>query len=177
LLQLFLGFVSAEQVLDEYIAVYSDLKSRPSAQPHQVENVSAWFHNHQLAVATEEQDFIHKGGDLIALVSKPKSPLQLLVEKCRPLVTCFMFRAKHREGQVDSQTTFYLSNKGLSAFTTFVIVFIGLCLLLGPMWSLQFMCDDVHRLELITGVVVVFTALLASATIAKPFEVLAATAA
>lgn len=163
--------------LDEYIASYAEIKSRPSAQSHQIENVEAWFHNHPLAVAVEEQEFVRTGIDVIALVSQPKSPLRRLVEKCQPLVTSTAFRVKHREGQVSSETTLYHSSKALDAFVTFMIIALGLLLLLGPMWSLQFIQDDVRRLGLITGAVLLFTAILASTTIAKPFEVLAATAA
>ena len=54
---------------------------------------------------------------------------------------------------------------------------LGLLLLLGPMWILQFMSQNTRRLGVITGFVLVFAALLVSATVAKPFEVLAATAA
>ncbi|KAH8881110.1 hypothetical protein GQ53DRAFT_832641 [Thozetella sp. PMI_491] len=162
---------------NEYISVYSDIKSRTSAQPHQVENVLAWFHNHPLAIATEEQDFVTKGADVITLVCKPKSPLQLWIEKCQPLVMSRMFRVKPRGGHVVSETTTYHSKQGLKAFATFIIVATGLGLLLGPMWALQFIQDDIRRLGLITGAVLLFTILVTSATIARPFEVLAATAA
>lgn len=163
-------------ILDEYIISYSDLKSKPTAQDHQIENIKAWFHNRPLAIATEEQEFINKPSDVIAVVSSPKTPLRFFLEKWQPLVTSRLFRAKHRDGNL-SQTTYYHSNKGLNAFTTFVIVTTGLLLLLGPMWILQFIEDNIRRLGVITGVVLLFTALLASSTIAKPFEVLAATAA
>ena len=50
-------------------------------------------------------------------------------------------------------------------------------LLFGPMWTLQFMRSDVKRLGIITGFTVLFTGILTGATTARPFEVLAATAA
>jgi len=163
-------------MLDEYITSYSGLKTKPTAQGHQIENVKAWFHNRPLAIATEEQEFINKSSDVIAVVSSPKTPLRFFLERWQPLVTSRLFRAKHRDGN-PSQTTYYHSNRGLDAFTTFVIVTTGLLLLLVPMWVLQFVENSIRRLGVITGVVLLFTALLASATIAKPFEVLAATAA
>lgn len=58
-----------------------------------------------------------------------------------------------------------------------VIITSGLILLLGPMWALQFVTDNIKRLVIITIFILVFTALLSSATVAKPFEVLASTAA
>jgi len=71
----------------------------------------------------------------------------------------------------------YLSNKRLDAVVFGVVISLGLALLLGPMWALQFVADGVKRLGIITGFILLFTGLLSSATIAKPFEVLAATAA
>lgn len=176
-LLLVVSFCITKGCADEYISVYSELKSKSSAQPHQVENILAWFHNHPLAIAAEEQGFVERGTDVISLSAKPKSPLQLWIEKCRPLVTSAIFRARHRDAHVASRTTIYHSNQGLSAFASFVIVATGLVLLLGPMWALQFIEDNIRRLGLITGTVLLFTALVASATIAKPFEVLAAAAA
>jgi hypothetical protein len=156
---------------------YAELKGRPSAKIYQIKNVEAWFDNHQFAIDAEEQEFVRKGNDVITLVSKPKSPLALLSEKCELLIAWSLFRSQPREGQASSQTTLYFSNRGLEAFVTFVIITVGLLLLLGPMWSLQFIQNNIQRLGLITAAIVLFTGLLASATIAKPFEVLAATAA
>jgi Family of unknown function (DUF6594) len=162
---------------DEYLVSYSQIKSWHSAQKYQVENVENWFWNHPRAIVDEEQEFIRKGGDIVALVTRVKSPLRLLLEKFRPLLKSRMFRVKSRADLVESVTTAYHSNAGFDAFVTSVLIFLGLVLLLGPMWTLQFVADNVKRLGIITGFVLVFTALLTSATVAKPFEVLAATAA
>lgn len=66
---------------------------------------------------------------------------------------------------------------GINTFVTVVFIILGVFLLLGPMWILQYMTDNGKRLKVITGFVLLFTSLLASATVAMPFEVLAATAA
>lgn len=51
-------------------------------------------------------------------------------------------------------------------------------MLVGPMWWLTFLTDNVKAsLGVVTGFILLFTVVLASATSAKPFEVLAATAA
>lgn len=52
-----------------------------------------------------------------------------------------------------------------------------LLLILGPMWALQCVGDNVKRLMIITGFITLFTAVFASAIVTKSFEVLAATAA
>lgn len=50
-------------------------------------------------------------------------------------------------------------------------------MLLTPMWILQALHNDNAKLAVITAFVVVFLGLVAYATVAKPFETLAATAA
>lgn len=53
----------------------------------------------------------------------------------------------------------------------------GLAMLIGPLWILDSISNDSKkRLGVITAFVVAFTVLLSSVTVAKHFEVLAATA-
>lgn len=156
---------------------YSQIRSWRSAQKYQVENVEAWFWNHPTAIVNEEQEFIRKGGDVVALVPRVKSLLRLLLEKFQSLLTSSLFRSKTRAHQVQSATTSYYCNTKFDAFVSAVLVIFGLLLLLGPMWILQFMTDNTKRLGIITGFILLFASLLVSATVAKPFEVLAATAA
>lgn len=156
---------------------FSQVKSWRSAQDYQIKNVENWFYNHQHAIDAKEQEFVRMGGDVIALVRRIKSPLSLILERCHPLVLSRIFRIKTRADQVQSTTTNYYSNTGFDAFVTFIIISIGLLLLFGPMWWLQFVANDVKRLGIITGFVLLFASLLTSSTVAKPFEVLAATAA
>ena len=57
---------------------------------------------------------------------------------------------------------------------------LGVAMLVGPLWWLQYLSaknNTEHRLAVITGFLVVFTILLSILTVARPFEVLAATAA
>ena len=156
---------------------FSQIRTRRSAQKYQIENIEAWFWNHPTAIAKEEQEFVRKAGDVVALVARVKSPLRLLLEKFRSVLTCSMFRAKQRTDQVQSFTTSCYSNAKFDAFVTAVLIFSGILLLLGPMWTLQCMTNNTKRLGVITAFILLFTSLLASATVAKPFEVLAATAA
>ena len=156
---------------------FSQIRTRRSAQKYQIENIEAWFWNHPTAIVKEEQEFVRKAGDVVALVARVKSPLRLLLEKFRSVLTCSLFRAKQRTDQVQSPTTSYYSNTKFDAFVTAVLIFSGILLLLGPMWTLQYMTNNTKRLGVITAFILLFTSLLASATVAKPFEVLAATAA
>ena len=156
---------------------FSQIRTWRSAQKYQIENIEAWFWNHPTAIVKEEQEFVRKAGDVVALVARVKSPLRLLLEKFRSVLTCSLFRAKQRTDQVQSPTTSYYSNAKFDAFVTAVLIFSGILLLLGPMWTLQYMTNNTKRLGVITAFILLFTSLLASATVAKPFEVLAATAA
>lgn len=156
---------------------FSQIRTWRSAQKYQIENIEAWFWNHPTAIVKEEQEFVRKAGDVVALVARVKSPLRLLLEKFRSVLICGLFRAKQRTDQVQSPTTSYYSNTKFDAFVTAVLIFSGILLLLGPMWTLQYMTNNTKRLGVITAFILLFTSLLASATVAKPFEVLAATAA
>jgi len=73
--------------------------------------------------------------------------------------------------------TVYHSDRGIDTLTDNIILLAGLLMLFGPMWWLNYVSDDNKRLGIITGFVFFFSVVLASATIAKPFEVLAGTAA
>ena len=75
---------------------FSQIRTWRSAQKYQIENIEAWFWNHPTAIAKEEQEFVRKAGDVVALVARVKSPLRLLLEKFRSVLTCSMFRAKQR---------------------------------------------------------------------------------
>jgi hypothetical protein len=88
-----------------------------------------------------------------------------------------VFKIRPREDLFKSPTTVYHSDRALDAFTNGAIIAIGLFMLFGPLWWLAFIDSSIARLGITTGFVFFFTILLASATVAKPFEVLAATAA
>lgn len=156
---------------------YQQVAGWPSARDYQAENVQNWLFRHATAIAAREEAFIRKDGDLIAPAAKTKSSVRMAVEKFPDLLDSRLFRARPKGIHVSSATTVYHSNTTLDAVSYAVVISLGLMLLIGPMWVLQFVADDVRRLGIITGFVLVFTALLASATVAKPFEVLAATAA
>ncbi len=65
----------------------------------------------------------------------------------------------------------------MDAVVTIVITSIGLGMLVGPLWWLKFKSNPMVRLEIITGCILLFAILLSVVTVARPFEVLAATAA
>ncbi|KAI7774483.1 hypothetical protein LA080_008316 [Diaporthe eres] len=168
-------------LLDQYnkhLMTFSEIQRWEPAKTRHWTNLDNWLnHNHKKAISEEEAMFSQEIGDLVALASDQKSPLESLVERFPPLLSVKVLRSARQSSQVQSETTLYYSKRRLRHIVFGVIIGTGLLLLLGPMWALQFVGDNVKRLVIITGFIILFTAVLASATVAKPFEVLAATAA
>src|SRR5256885_335977 len=78
---------------------------------------------------------------------------------------------------VDTGDTYYSSDEKIEQFASLVILVLGVVMLIGPLWALEFVDGPVNRLGLITVFIVFFITLVSLATVAKPFESLAATAA
>ena len=167
----------ADGSADEFILSYSQMRSRATAEDSQVRNVKNWFWNHEHAIEVNEQGWLTRRSDLIPLVESRKPMLKVLLERIGASRLAAVFPATHREGRVQSKTTKYGSNRGIDATLTVVIVVVGLLALLGPMWWLSFVSSTPKRLGIITGFITIFAFILISATVNKPFEVLAGTAA
>lgn len=76
-----------------------------------------------------------------------------------------------------ADTVKILSDKRIDPFIAAIIVTIGLAMLIAPMWLLQFLNDPLQKFVVITTFIVVLLPMVSYATIAKPPELLAATAA
>lgn len=92
-----------------------------------------------------------------------------------------MNESLYDEEDFERETTVYNRESMFDKIITCVTILAGLCMLIGPLWWLQQLSAHQPnlkaRLGVITGLLVVFTVLLSISTAAKPFEVLAATAA
>lgn len=66
----------------------------------------------------------------------------------------------------------YRSSTGKATTTSIIIVVIGLGMLFGPLWWLNWTSDPPKRLGAITGFTIVFTALLMGQILSRPFEVM-----
>jgi len=83
----------------------------------------------------------------------------------------------HYNTHFESDTTIYENDRYWNKVVTLLIMTTGLAMLIGPLWILDSISNDSKkRLGVITAFVVAFTVLLSSVTVAKHFEVLAATA-
>lgn len=79
------------------------------------------------------------------------------------------------------ETTVYNKDRFFEKFLTVFTIVIGLAMLIGPLWILQHLSTQPSNLEVrlgvITGFIAFFAILTSLFTVAKPYEVLAATAA
>jgi hypothetical protein len=167
---------------DEYIATYSQLRDRESAQEYQVTSLKNWLWNRSTEgkpdsgpISDVEQQYLYTGKDLICITSGQKSPLVRIVDSW-PLIRR-MFRKQASNSEPVDSSTVYWSKKKVEWFCNVLIVGLGLCMLYGPMWWLNFVYDDVKRLVIITVFVFLFAIGLSLVGSGKPFETLAATAA
>ena len=79
------------------------------------------------------------------------------------------------------QSTILVKNSKIDNLVFCVIIALGLAMLIGPLWWLNYLAiqapDLAPRLAVITGFIALFALLIGLFTVANPFEVLAATAA
>ncbi|MCJ1357940.1 MAG: hypothetical protein MMC33_007936 [Icmadophila ericetorum] len=167
---------------NEFVLTHSQLKERPAPTKRQVKNVKIWLDNNQSAIKKDEASFIDVKGDLMTLVPKANVPLRRFFNKfeCFREIPCF------REDMSDADfapTTIHNKDERIDKAITFTTITIGLVMLLAPLWWLQKVTIDDptanpnYRLGIITLFIGIFTGLLSLVTVAKPFEVLGATAA
>jgi hypothetical protein len=130
------------------------------------------------AIDADEESFVKKACDLMSINSRSRTPLGSWLESCRKLHLWRIFRAKEVEGlHIKSAATVYSSTQKFDTLTTVFIILMGFAMLLAPMWWLEFVSVRETRLKIITGFICVFIAIMSTATVNKPFEVVAATAA
>lgn len=131
------------------------------------------------AVSKEEQEFLTHESDLLTLSPTQKSPLRLLLDRSEKFRT-LRFWSQNKEPELpihDRGVVVHTSDKRIERFTTFVIIFAGTVMLITPLWVLHALGNEMHKLATITGFILVFIMMLSYATVAKPLEVLAGTAA
>lgn len=193
--------------LERFYLDHSQMKARPDATDFQISNVKRWIEGANVKVIQhEEQQFLEKAGDLVAIVPKDRTPLRRFIDRFNllRLLSCFRERkvpnawscirfigelradtSQKNEREYDPEdferrTTVYDNDPAVDKFVTCATIFLGLGMLIGPLWWLQQLADhnDLKtRLAVITAFLMVFAVALSILTVAKPFDVLAASAA
>ncbi|CAL8583944.1 hypothetical protein XPA_009554 [Xanthoria parietina] len=167
-----------------FVLDHSKLKARPDATKRQVSNVEKWLYNANDPIRPDEVAFIKKEGDLMPMVPRVKPPLRRFLDRFGIIgrISCFRRKGnKLDQRHFQSETTIYNLEERIDKAVTCVTIVLGVVMLIAPLWILQYIygeqADMKARLEIITGFLIGFTALLSIVTVARPFEVLAATAA
>jgi len=158
----------------------AELKKHPKPSLDNIESLRTWHSNRSnRAISEEEQSYLHHPRDLFSLVPKDKSPLRRLLERSSNFRFYQVWRhSKPPELPFHDENVIYISDKKVERFVTAVIVVAGMIMLIAPMWILQALDGrTIPKLGTITAFIVVFLGMVSYATLAKPFETLAATAA
>jgi hypothetical protein len=130
------------------------------------------------AIVKTEAEFATHASDLISINSRSRAPLGQWLEACRKLHLWRIFRAKDvPDLHIKSAATVYSSNQMFDTLTTGAIILMGLVMLLAPLWWLEKVSSSETRLKIITGFIIVFMVAMSTATVNRPFEVVASTAA
>ncbi|KAK0708111.1 hypothetical protein B0H67DRAFT_496968, partial [Lasiosphaeris hirsuta] len=137
-----------------------------------------WHLNHDYsAIAPEEQRYLDKR-DLVRVVRKEKTPLRRVIDSSLRLRTLPLWKHKVDEtSNYDAKHVSYYSDKRIDGFASAAIIAIGVIMLIAPIWILQSLDTLIKKLDVITIFVLAFLLLVSFAMVARPFEVLGATAA
>ena len=141
-----------------------------------------WFREiHPNAIEDLEQNFIEHEDDLIPVQPKQRSWFRRILENTllldiRP-VRSYFSRTPQDHKIIDDDRTIWQRDKRLEKLSSAVIGMVGLSMLIGPLWILEYVNRSWAQLLIISGFIVVFFVLVLVATAARTFDALAATAA
>ena len=163
---------------DELVLQHAQIRARPQVPKRDICNLEKWFRNNDNAILAEETDYIKHHSDLFSVVPTPKSSLRSLLERSSRFRLLKLWRQDDIEHLAShDKNVYYVSDKKINRFITFIIMGLGLIMLIAPLWILAFLEGLAQRLGVISAFIVLFVALLSATTVAKPFESLAAAAA
>ncbi|KAK7943546.1 uncharacterized protein PG986_012659 [Apiospora aurea] len=153
---------------------YKELKSAPSVPKGNINNINTWLSNNCYPIEDAEVESL-KAKDLIPVARSQKSLLRQLFEEYVLIPTRGLFGLLgERNGP--EQTNIYGSDEPMEAIASASVFVVGMVTLIAPLWTLSVTHDMFKRLGVITAFIAVLLGVLTSATLAKPFEILAATA-
>lgn len=167
---------SATNRTDQFIDAYAKVRARPRADKRLIANVRNWLDRG--AVAAEESSFIDHTDDLTSIHHRTRPPLGRWLESFQQLHRIRLFRAKHENESLEKASgTIISSNSRFDFITNTSIILGGLVMLLAPLWWLEYIHNSEKKLAVMTGFICLFVGLMSTATVNRPGEVVAATAA
>lgn len=154
----------------------TQIKKHPTASAQDIRSLQNWHYNHQYrAIDTAEQAYLSHTRDLFSVIPKDRTPLRRLLEKSASFRIHWLWREEKPPDLLlyDRDEVKYTSDKKINAFTTVLILTVGVAMIVAPMWILEYQKTAATKLGTITAFVVAFLGMISYASVAKPFEVLA----
>ncbi|KAK3081686.1 hypothetical protein LTS18_003901 [Coniosporium uncinatum] len=166
---------------NSFINSCAQLFNRPTVREQDRHEVEKFLKvTHPRAIDDLESGYIDRHEDLVAVHPKELSWFRTVLEWTFVL-RLPVFRRQPEELQKYDELrqgdVIWPNDKRLERFCSTVIAIVGLGMLIGPLWILNFVTNTEERLGVITGFIALFFVLVAVATNARVFESLAAAAA
>lgn len=171
-------FPHAHLIIDELLLAHSELRSREPARKRNIMNVENWFYNNDGAIMEEERRFIaHE--DLVSISKSAKATMRHFLETHIVFRLHWLWKKDAPNGtrDVDREVRRYVDDERIDIVTTITMLLAGLSMLVAPIWILAIVSNAYTKLGIITAFIIVFLGVISYATVAKPAETLAATAA
>ncbi|KAF2680339.1 hypothetical protein K458DRAFT_458634 [Lentithecium fluviatile CBS 122367] len=171
-------------LLDKYdsmVLQYSMLASRPSAPNRNIKNVRNWLDNNREAIADEEAGFINRH-DLICMNSTAQSTARQIFDHwmlryTKGFLRCFAKKRKENVDAMNSKHMFISDDATVDRLATTTSFLVGLSVIVIPLWVLWLLKTTRAKLVAVTIFIMIFLVFLLICTVARPLQVLAATAA
>ncbi|KAF4849706.1 hypothetical protein CGCSCA4_v004124 [Colletotrichum siamense] len=162
---------------DNLLCQYLNLRSAQDASASSVQNMKAWLSNMNQPIEPQEVEFLGQR-DLISTSTLKKPPAQRFLETNVGLP--FIGWLKRRSQPDKKRTTHDLvvryDNKKFEMMHGVGMYIAALIMLIGPLWLLVALKEEWHKLISISLLLAIFLAIMNWGIVARPFEILAATA-
>jgi hypothetical protein len=162
---------------DNYIASYSQIGSRKRAETKDIESPDNRVYSYKRAIDEEETKYLIYYSDLTYVVPKPDSLMRRNFGSLAPQIKMKRFRASIDQEKQDGDENIKIwKEEKVEKFFTRTILIIGLLMLVGPLWALEFVLVLLKRLGVVTGFIVLLLILVSGVIMAGSIKSLAGTA-
>ena len=158
----------------------SSLRQISLAPKKDTQKVSRWLDNLRFGIDADERKYLEHDEDLIRVTPDSKTPMRKLIDRSEFLATLRIWKDKHKEKHLPwfiTEDVKYFSEKKIEAFATATILFLGVVMLIVPLWLLVIIKPMYAKLGTITAFVFVFLMTMAYILAEKPFQALSSAAA
>ncbi|KAF4827495.1 hypothetical protein CGCTS75_v008071 [Colletotrichum tropicale] len=162
---------------DSLVCQYLQLRAAQDAPPIVVRNMRRWLANMNEPIESEEVKFLEQR-DLISMVGHKKSTAQRFLEKNieLPFIGWLSKQMNPSKKRTAHDLAIHFDAGKLRVLHRVGIYVVALVMLVGPLWLLAALEEEWHKLISISLLLLVFLTVMNWGIVARPFEVLAATA-